>query len=268
MRNLKLTVAYDGSAFNGWAIQPDVPTVQGILSETVHRITQETVRLYGAGRTDAGVHALGQVAHFKTRSRIPAENFQRALNSLLPAQIRILKVEEVTAEFHSRWMATGKTYRYRILRAPVCPPFLWQYVYHYPYPLDEAMMERAAPCFEGEHDFSSFARWEAGEKEESRVREIFSSRLARDPERDELVYTVRGRSFLRYMVRKIVGTLLAVGKGAIAPEEIAGIIAARDRSRAGPTAPAEGLYMVEVEYPDRFRALAAAETAQSEKDSV
>lgn len=267
MRNLKLTLSYDGSTFYGWAVQPGLPTVQGALIETIHRVTQENVRVYGAGRTDAGVHALGQVAHFKTRCRIPAGNFQRALNALLPAQIRILQVEEVPANFDARRHATGKIYRYRILRAPVCPPFEWRRVYHYPYPLDVEAMERAAPLFEGEHDFTSFANWDAGEAEESRVRAIFSSRLERDPGREELIYTVRGRAFLRYMVRKIVGTLIAVGKGRLAPEDIPRILEAQDRSLAGPTAPPEGLYMVEVQYPPRAPA-DPAESAHSPGDSV
>lgn len=267
MRNLKLTLAYDGSVFNGWAVQPNVPSVQGALIETVSRITQEKVRVYGAGRTDAGVHALGQVAHFKTRSTIPAENFLRALNALLPAQIRVLRVEEMGPEFHARW-ATGKIYRYRILRAPVCPPFLYRHVYHYPYPLDEELMAKAAPYFEGEHDFSSFCRWEEGDTKENRQRMILSSALVSDEEKGELVYTVHGRSFLRYMVRKIVGTLLAVGKGRIAPEDIPGIFEARDRSLAGATAPPEGLYMVEVQYPEKFQPLAVPAAAQTEKDSV
>ena len=269
MRNLKLTLAYDGSAFHGWAVQPDVPSVQGTLIETVSRITQEKVRVYGAGRTDAGVHALGQVAHFKTRSTIPAENFLCALNTLLPPQIRVLKVEEMQPSFHARWHTVGKIYRYRILRASICPPFLWNYVYHYPYPLEEDVMIKAAPYFEGEHDFSSFCRWEEEEgKEENRVREIFSSTLTRDAGRDELVYTVHGRSFLRYMVRKIVGTLLAVGKGRIAPEDIPGIFEAKDRSLAGATAPPEGLYMAEVQYPEQARPPEQVEAAKTEKDSV
>jgi tRNA pseudouridine38-40 synthase len=268
MRNLKLTLAYDGSAFHGWAVQPNVASVQGTLIETVSRITQEKVRVYGAGRTDAGVHALGQVANFKTRATIPAENFQRALNALLPAQIRVLRVEEMGPEFEARWNATGKIYRYRILRAPVCPPFLYRQVYHYPHPLDEESMVEAAPFFEGEHDFSSFCHWEEGDTKESRQRMIFSSSLTKDEEKDELVYTVHGRSFLRYMVRKIVGTLLAVGKGRIAPEDIPGIFEACDRSLAGATAPPEGLYMVEVQYPDKFQPITVTAAAQTEKDSV
>ncbi|MFQ5696394.1 MAG: tRNA pseudouridine(38-40) synthase TruA, partial [Terriglobia bacterium] len=248
MRNLKLTLAYDGSEFYGWQRQPDRPTVQGALIDILRRITQEKVRLYGSSRTDGGVHALGQVAHFKTRSPIPAENFQRALNSLLPPAIRILKAEEVPLEFHARWDARGKTYRYRILRAPVCPPFISRYVYHYPFPLDEDAMLRAAPLFEGEHDFTSFGTWDAEDEPPSKVRTVYRSRLERAPDADELVYAVCGRAFLRYQVRKMVGTLIDVGKGRLQPEDIPRILAARDRALAGPTVPPEGLYLVEVEY--------------------
>ncbi len=267
MRNLKLNLAYDGSEFFGWAVQPDKPTVQGTLVATLNRITGERVRLYASGRTDAGVHALGQVAHFKTRSRIPAENFQRALNALLPPSIRVLAVQEVALDFHARWQARGKTYRYRILRVQVCPPFLWRYVYHYPYPLDEDAMLRAAPLFEGEHDFTTFGTWDPEDRDKSKTRTVFESRLERCPDQQELAYTVRGRAFLRYMVRKLVGTLLDVGKGRLAPEDIPRLFAARDRSLAGPTVPPEGLYLVSVEYPAESIAFQPA-TAQKEADSV
>ena len=268
MRNLKLTLAYEGSSFRGWAVQPDVPSVQGALIETLRAVTQEDVRVYGAGRTDAGVHALGQVANFKTRSTIPTENFQKALNALLPASVRVLNVEEVSPNFHARWHAIGKTYRYRILRAPVCPPFETRRVYHYPFPLDEQAMMAAAPDFEGSHDFSSFATWDPENADENRVRAVNSSQLVRDDERDELVYTVQGRAFLRYMVRKMVGTLIAIGNGNIRSDGIPAILEARDRSLAGPTAPPEGLYMVEVRYPRQDEPLQPVEAAQAQEDSV
>ena len=249
MRNLRLTLAYDGRQFYGWQIQPERPTIQGALADILRKITQEKIWVYGAARTDAGVHALGQVAHFKTRTKIPAENLQRALNALLPPAIRILKVDEVPPDFHARWHAAAKIYRYRILRAPLCPPFLWQQVYHYPFPLNEEAMAQAAPLFEGEHDFSAFGTWDPEEKDRSKVRTVFLSCVERDAENQELVYTVRGRSFLRYMVRKMVGTLIDVGKGRLQPDDIPRLIEARDRSQAGPTAPPEGLYLVSVEYP-------------------
>jgi len=280
VRNLKLTLGYDGHEFFGWAIQPDRPTVQGALVETLRKITGEKVRLYGSGRTDAGVHALGQVAHFKTRSPIPPENLQRALNALLPASIRVFGVEEVPLDFHARWHARAKTYRYRILRASICSPFLRHYVYHYPYPLDEAAMVRAAPLFEGEHDFSTFGSWDPEETDHNRVRTVYSSRFephgsrsvgqtflsAASESEEEIVYIVRGRSFLRYMVRKLVGTLLDIGKGRLKPEDIPVLFEARDRARAGPTVPPEGLYLVEVDYR---QALAQPRfSAQADADSV
>jgi tRNA pseudouridine38-40 synthase len=239
VRNLKLTLSYDGSDFHGWQLQPERPTVMGALLETLRKITGEKTWLYGASRTDGGVHALGQVANFKTRTRIPTDGLHRALNALLPPTVRILRVEEVPVDFHARWHARGKSYRYRILRAEICPPFEHRHVYHYPYPLDEEPMLRAAPLFEGEHDFSTFGTWDPEEKDKSRLRTVYSSRLERDPDRQELVYFVHGRAFLRYMVRKIVGTLIDIGKGRLQPEDIPRLFEARDRSLAGPTVPPE-----------------------------
>lgn len=254
MRNIKLTLAYDGTDYYGWAIQPDRPTIQGTVVDVLEKITQERIRLHGCGRTDAGVHALEQVAHFKTRSAIPTENFQRALNSLLPPTIRIAEAREVPADFHARWHAEAKTYRYRILRAAVCPPFVWRYVYHYPFPLDEAAMERALPQFVGEHDFTSFSSWASEDDEEKKkVRTVVSAALDGREAGGELVFAIRGRAFLRHMVRKIVGTLLEVGKGRLAESDIREIFAARDRARSGPTVPASGLCLVSVEYPEPYR---------------
>jgi tRNA pseudouridine38-40 synthase len=267
VRNIKLILAYDGSEFHGWQLQPNVPTVMGALIETLDKITGEKTRLYGCGRTDAGVHALGQVAHFKTRSPIPAENLQRALNSLLAPSIRVLAAEDVPLDFHARWHAAAKTYRYRILRAPVCPPFEWRYLYHYPYPLDEEAMTGTAPLFEGEHDFSAFGTWDPEDRDKSKVRTVYSSRLERCSGQPELVYTVRGRAFLRYMVRKLVGTLIDVGKGRLQPDDIPHLFASRDRSQAGPTVPPEGLYLVQVEYPEQ-KPPETAPPAQAEGDSV
>lgn len=258
MRNIRLTIAYDGSGFHGWQIQPGVPTIQGTLIETASQITQERIALHGASRTDTGVHALGQVAHFRTHSRLSAGEFQRALNGLLPPTIRIVAAEEVGPDFHSRWQSQAKTYRYRIFRGRVLSPFDYLRVLHYPGPLDEKAMAAAARLFEGEHDFTSFAA-ASGIEDDDRdmTRAIFSSEVVRDPERDEIVYVVRGRSFLRYMVRKIVGTLIEVGKGRFAAEDIARIFEARDRNASGPTVPPEGLYLVSLEYPDPADSLAS-----------
>ncbi len=266
MRSLKLTIAYDGAQFHGWQTQPGVPTIQGALNEVASRITQEKIVVHGASRTDAGVHALGQVAHFRTRSAISAEEFQHAFNALLPPAIRIVAAEEVGPDFHARWQAQAKTYRYRIYRGEVLPPFEYRRVLHYSGPLDEAAICAAAREFEGEHDFETFAA-SSGSDEDDRdrttVRVIYSSEIIREPGRHELDYVVRGRSFLRYMVRKIVGTLLAVGKGKLAPGDVRGLFTVRDRSRCGPTVPPQGLYLVSIEYPDPTDSLAAVARRRS-----
>ena len=249
MRNLKLTVAYDGFDFAGWQVQPGRATVQGLLAEAIERVTGERVLPQGSGRTDAGVHALAQVASFSLQSPIPAANLVIALNDLLPASIRVLAIQEVPAEFHARKSARAKTYRYRIFRDDICPPFLARYVYHHAYPLDEAAMIAAALHVVGEHDFASFAAVdpEKGKNEASTVRTIFSSSFHR--EGDEFVYEVRGNGFLHHMVRNLMGTFLLVGKGTASPADIPQIIAAHNRSsNPGATAPAHGLYLVSVEY--------------------
>jgi tRNA pseudouridine38-40 synthase len=252
-RNIKLVLSYDGSAFNGWQVQPDRPTIQGTLAEVMQRITGEKVLPQGSGRTDAGVHALAQVASFQSTSTIPLENFVKALNSLLPESIRVLSAEEVRADFHARHCAQAKTYQYRIYRGSICPPFLAKYVYHHPYPLDEEAMKQAATLVIGEHDFTSFAAVDPDRTQSSEVdgtpenvRTIFTSAWERGG--DELVYTVRGNGFLHHMVRNLVGTFLLVGKGTLKPEDIGRILEARNRSAAGATAPARGLYLVSVEY--------------------
>ncbi|HVB88394.1 MAG TPA: tRNA pseudouridine(38-40) synthase TruA [Candidatus Dormibacteraeota bacterium] len=270
MRNLKLTIAYDGADFHGWQIQPGVPTIQGALNDVASQITQEKIFVHGASRTDAGVHALGQVAHFKTRSLIPAAEFQRAFNALLPPAIRVMAAEEVGPDFHSRWQSQAKTYSYRIYRGAVLPPFEYRRVLHYSGPLDEAAMSTAAREFEGEHDFETFAASSGSEDDDrnrTSVRVIYSSQIIRDPGRDEIAYVVRGQSFLRYMVRKIVGTILEVGKGRLPPADIPELFAARDRSRSGPTVPPEGLYLVSLEYPDPTDSLASTARRRSQSSA-
>ena len=258
MRNLKLTLAYDGTEFAGWQVQPDASTIQGTLASAIGRLTGENVLPQGSGRTDAGVHALAQVATFSLASPIPAENLVKALNGILPATIRVLAAAETPAEFHARKSARGKTYRYRMYRAEICPPFLARYVWHYPYPLNEDAMQKAAGLVTGEHDFTSFAAVDPetanheghgeppGRAEKSNVREIFSSAWQRAGE--EFVYAVRGSGFLHHMVRNLVGTFLLVGKETLAPADVTRILLGRDRSAAGSTAPARGLYLVGVEY--------------------
>ncbi len=274
MRNLKLILSYDGAEFAGWQVQPGRTTVQGTLASAIGRLSGEKVLPQGSGRTDAGVHALAQVASFATASAIPVENWLRALNDILPASIRVLEVAEAGPEFHARKSARAKTYRYRILRCAICPPFLARYVWHYPYPLEEAEMIAAAGLIVGEHDFTSFAavdperveRMAASEdvgasnagtndigtndigtnQGTTNVRMIFSSSWTR--ESDELIYTVRGSGFLHHMVRNLVGTFLLMGKGTVSRGDLQRILDARERSAAGPTAPASGLYLVAVEY--------------------
>jgi len=249
MRNLKLVLAYDGTDFAGWQVQPDAATIQGTLASAIGRITGEKVLPQGSGRTDAGVHALAQVATFATASPVPTQNFVKALNDILPAAIRVLEVEEMPADFHARKSACAKRYRYRIYRGPFCPPFLARYVWHYPYPLDESAIKEAANLVVGEHDFTSFAAVDperGNEGEVGNVRRIFDSGWRR--EGDEFVYTVRGNGFLHHMVRNLVGTFTLVGKGTLQVQDVARILQARKRSEAGATAPAQGLFLVQVEY--------------------
>jgi len=250
MRNLKVILAYDGADFSGWQVQPDAVTVQGTLASAIGRITGEKVLPQASGRTDAGVHALAQVVTFVTESSVPTENFVKALNDILPGAVRVLEVIEALPDFHARHSARAKTYRYRMYREAICPPFLARYVWHYPYPLDEQAIARAAGLVVGEHDFTSFAAVDPERAREDEpvlnVRRIFSSAWERSG--DELIYTVCGSGFLHHMVRNLVGTFVLVGKRTLQVEDVSRILAAQNRSAAGPTAPAGGLYLVNVEY--------------------
>lgn len=295
-RNLKITLAYDGSEFHGWQTQPGLATVQGTLAECLGRITGENVLPQGSGRTDAGVHALAQVASVRLNSPIPERNLLIALNDILPPAIRATGVEIIEEGFHARHSATAKTYRYRIYRADICPPFLARYVFHDPHPMDEDAMIRASEFVVGTFDFTSFAASDPertaraverkgprknaiarsggitehdldGERAtigtqgidpndedatdaltvmQGNVRTVHSSLWARTP--DEFSFTIRGNGFLHHMVRNLVGTFLQVGKGSLKAEDVPAILAAKDRSVAGATAPARGLYLVSVEY--------------------
>lgn len=281
-RTFKLTLAYDGTGFHGWQVQPGLPTLQGELQAALGHITGEFPLPQGSGRTDAGVHALAQVASFTLQANIPPQNLMRALNGTLPPAIRVLEARTVPSAFHARHSAVAKTYEYRVFRDAVCPPFLARYVLHCPWTLDFDAMQRSARLFEGEHDFLSFAAtdpdlaarnaepdWkpdrELSAPTEQRspepnleskgahaVRTVFSS--VWEPRHGEagnlLVYRIRGNGFLHHMVRNLVGTMLEAGRGNLNSEDIPRILAARSRSAAGPTAPARGLFLHSVEYDE------------------
>lgn len=251
MRTIKITVSYDGTEYHGWQVQPGLATIQAALQGVVSGIEGALVQVAGSGRTDAGVHALAQVAAFSISNPIPLANLQKAMNRELPRDIRVLQAEEVPADFHPRHAAVAKTYEYRILRAGICPPFDRRYVHHHPYRLDESRMIECAPLLQGEHDFSAFAA--SDDRDElgySKVRTVFSSRLEKCG--DQLIYRVRGSGFLKHMVRNIVGVLLEVGKQNLTGDDVrARLQPAGDLRRgipAGPTAPARGLFLVSVEY--------------------
>lgn len=267
----KLTLAYDGSPFYGWQVQPGLSTVQGMLAEAIEHVTGEQVLPQGSGRTDAGVHALAQVASFRLRAAIPAANLQRALNHRLPASIRVLSAEPAEDAFHARHSARSKLYEYRIWRGQLCPPWTAPYVYACPWRLKIEAMREAARAVVGEHDFTSFAarepdistrrspvqqivegnegatEFEDGVSLPDCVRRVLTSDWEQQTP-DLLCYRVRGTGFLHHMVRNLVGTFLSVGRGQLDAAAISSILAARNRSAAGPTAPARGLFLHSVEY--------------------
>jgi tRNA pseudouridine38-40 synthase len=247
MRRLRFEVAYDGTDFNGWQIQPGLPTVQRVLQEIISGIEGKPIHVAASGRTDAGVHAIAQVAAVTLENPIPTDNFRRAVNRLLPTTIRINNVLEVELAFHPRFDARRKTYEYRIYREEVCSPFERRYVYHHPYPLDERAMLSAAPVLEGEHDFTAFASTDdRDELEPCNVRTIYRSSLQRA--NALLIYRVTGSGFLKHMVRNIVGTLLEVGKRNLTADDLRARLQPGSGVRAGPTAPARGLFLMSVDY--------------------
>ena len=245
MRTIKLTIEYEGTNYQGWQIQPSGQTIQGVIQDRLKRLTGESSQLIGSGRTDAGVHALGQVAHFKTESRMDANTFQRALNSLLPEDIVIRRAEEVEVEFHARRSVRSKVYKYRILNRTTPPAIGRQYIWYVPQKLDLDEMKKATCSLVGEHDFSAFRS--VGSSIRSSVRNI----LRADWKRGKgglLRFEIEATGFLKQMVRAIVGTLVEVGRGKIDAEGFREILESRDRRKAGPTAPARGLFLKEVKY--------------------
>lgn len=279
----KLVLSYDGTDFHGWQIQPGSPTIQGLLSDAIASVTGERVLPQGSGRTDAGVHAVGQVASFALSAPIPEQNLQRALNRILPRAIRILSAQHAAPEFHARHSALGKIYQYRIFCGTVCTPFLARYALGLDRQLNCSAMQRAAESILGEHDFTSFAatdpdrtsriqsspegvqenarRIELSEWTTSAIAAGWMSSLGTSNDAENLflaprvvgdatllTYTVHGNGFLHHMVRNLVGTFLEVGLGRISPEAMLPILHGRQRNLAGPTAPARGLCLMKVLY--------------------
>jgi tRNA pseudouridine38-40 synthase len=246
--NLRLTLEYVGTAYHGWQVQPGVPTIQGTLQEKLAVVLRRPVAARGAARTDAGVHAVGQVASVVVPEGTDPWRLHRSINALLPDDIAVRRVERVPDDFHARHSARGRVYRYRILQGTAVSPFDRGFAAHVRGDLDVAAMDAAARLLIGTHDFSSFRA--AGDVSESPVKEMRAARVAREPGRDDLVaYTVEASSFLQHMVRTLAGTLIEVGRGRWTPEDVAAILDARDRRAAGPTAPARGLFLMKVLYP-------------------
>lgn len=244
MRRIKLLLEYDGTPYAGWQVQKNADTVQARVESALLEVLREEVRVHGSGRTDAGVHGRGQVAHFDTASTLPPKNIRDGANTFLPPTISIVEVCEAPPDFHARYSARAKIYRYLVFRRKVRSP-LWEgRAYHFPDPLDLGLMEAAAERLRGKHDFSAFTA--AGSSVEDTVREL--ARLEITTRGELLSFEFEADGFLYKMVRNLVGTLLEVGKGKIEPGETAAIIESRDRKLAGPTAPACGLCLERVIY--------------------
>ena len=244
MKNIKLTIEYDGKDFNGWQKQPNKLNIQGEIERAIEAITGEKVELNASGRTDAGVHALGQVANFKVESKIPIEKMAIAINSQVKNSIRVINAEEVDENFHSRYNCKQKTYRYIINNSPYGSSIYRGLEYHMPIKLDFEKMEKAIKYFEGEHDFKAFKS--SGTSSKSSVRTIYKTELKK--EEDRIIIEITGNGFLYNMVRIISGTLVDVGLGKIKPDAIPQIIESKDRTKAGKTLPPQGLYLINVEY--------------------
>lgn len=247
MKRVKLTVAYDGTNYCGWQVQPNGITVEEVLNQHLSELLREPIRVIGASRTDAGVHALGNVAVFDTTARMPAEKISFALNTRLPQDIRIQESREVEADFHPRFCNTVKTYEYKILNRRFADPTKRLYSLFYYIPLDTERMKKAAAYLVGEHDFKSLCTHKA--EVENTVRTIYDVEILKDAN-DMITVRIRGNGFLYNMVRIIVGTLLRVGSGYYEPDYMKELLEAKDRQAAGETAPPQGLTLVKIEYPD------------------
>jgi tRNA pseudouridine38-40 synthase len=245
MRNIKLTIQFDGTAYNGWQIQKNGKGVQQIVQDALSIILNSSIKLHGSGRTDAGVHALGQVAHFATDSDMALHNLQKGINSLLPEDIVVKKVEEAATDFHSRFRAVSRVYWYLIWNLPEKSPFYSKYSWHIIKPLDVTSMRSASKHLIGVHDFLSFKG--SDKQEVNTVREIKNVRL-RKTRNNLIIVEIEATAFLRHMVRAIIGTLAEVGRGNITPEKFKEIIEKRDRRFAGETAPAKGLFLKGIKY--------------------
>lgn len=244
MKRIKLVVAYDGTNYHGWQVQDNGITIEEVLNRTISELVQEDIKVIGASRTDAGVHACGNVAVFDTESRIPGDKFSFALNQRLPEDIRIQESCEVHADFHPRYADTMKTYEYNILNRRFELPSKRLYAAFCYYPMDIERMNQAAAYLVGEHDFKSFCS--AGAQVQTTVRTIYAVNVTKE---DDMVHIrITGNGFLYNMVRIIAGTLMQVGTGLMEPEQVKEILEARDRSKAGPTAVAKGLTLVEIRY--------------------
>ena len=246
MRRIRLRVAYDGTAYCGWQVQPEVPTIEGELNQAISRLTKEEIIVIGASRTDAGVHAKGNVAVFDTESTIPADRFAYALNPLLPEDIVVVASDEVEADWHPRHCDTEKTYEYKILNRKIDMPLQRLYSHFCYFNLDLEKMQKAASYLIGEHDFKSFCTVRT--QAEETVRTIYSLTVTKVD--DLITIRISGSGFLYNMVRILAGTLIGVGRGAIAPEQIPAILEAKDRQAAGMTVPPQGLTLVKIDYLD------------------
>lgn len=244
MRTIRLTIAYDGTGFVGWQRQETGDSIQGLIEDALATIEGHIVTLHGAGRTDAGVHALAQVASARIGAELDDATLTRALNAHLPPAIRVDRVDTVADDFHARFSATGKSYEYRVWNGPAMPPFMRLYAWHVPQPLDLARMNDAARAIVGEHDFAAFQG--TGGRTHSTVRRVTSAEWRADGA--AVTFAICGQGFLRHMVRSLAGTLIEVGHGRRPVDDLARLVAAPERSDAGRTAPPHGLFLVSVLY--------------------